>query len=161
MAIATLVERALGPGIPLSIEAYDDSRAGPPDGVGTLILRSPDALRRFVTAPGELGLARAYVAGELDFRGDLFATLSLFANASLRFDPKVIAELVKAIGPDAAKPMSPPPEEARLRGIRHSRKRDAAAISHHYDVSNDFYRIVLGPSLTYSCAVWDLSLIHI
>ena len=155
MAIATLVERALGPDIPLSIEAYDDSRAGPPDAVGTLILRSPDALRRFVTAPGELGLARAYVGGELDFRGDLYATLSLFANASVRFDPKVIAELVKAIGPGAAKPMPPPPEEARLRGFRHSRKRDAAAISHHYDVSNDFYRIVLGPTMTYSCALWE------
>ena len=52
------------------------------------------------------------------------------------------------------KPLPPPPEEARLHGRRHSRERDAAAISHHYDVSNDFYRIVLGPSLTYSCAVW-------
>jgi cyclopropane-fatty-acyl-phospholipid synthase len=48
-----------------------------------------------------------------------------------------------------------PPEEVRLHGSRHSKTRDAAAIAHHYDVSNDFYRIVLGPSMTYSCAVWD------
>src|ERR671916_244808 len=51
-------------------------------------------------------------------------------------------------------PRAPPPEEARLRGRRHSKERDAAAIAHHYDVSNDFYRLVLGPSLTYSCAVF-------
>ena len=45
-------------------------------------------------------------------------------------------------------------EEARLHGRRHSKARDAAAISHHYDVSNAFYRLVLGPSMTYSCAVF-------
>jgi cyclopropane-fatty-acyl-phospholipid synthase len=48
----------------------------------------------------------------------------------------------------------PPAEEVRLRGKRHSRARDAAAIAHHYDVSNEFYRLVLGPSMTYSCAVF-------
>ena len=52
------------------------------------------------------------------------------------------------------RPLPPPPEEARLRGRRHSKDRDAAAIAHHYDVSNDFYRMVLGPSMTYSCGVW-------
>jgi cyclopropane-fatty-acyl-phospholipid synthase len=46
----------------------------------------------------------------------------------------------------------PPPEEVRLRGRLHSKARDAAAIAHHYDVSNDFYRLVLGPTMTYSCA---------
>ncbi len=50
--------------------------------------------------------------------------------------------------------LPPPPEEARLRGRRHSPERDAAAIAHHYDVSNRFYELVLGPSLTYSCAVF-------
>ena len=59
------------------------------------------------------------------------------------------------------RPLPPPPEEARLHGRRHSVARDRAAISHHYDVSNDFYRLFLGPSLTYSCAVFgndDMSL---
>ena len=50
------------------------------------------------------------------------------------------------------RPLPPPPEEARLHGGRHSVRRDAAAIEHHYDVGNDFYRLVLGPSMTYSCA---------
>jgi cyclopropane-fatty-acyl-phospholipid synthase len=49
-------------------------------------------------------------------------------------------------------PPPPPAEEAKLRGGRHSRERDAAAISHHYDVGNEFYRLVLGESMTYSCA---------
>ena len=40
-------------------------------------------------------------------------------------------------------------------GRRHSRSRDAAAIAHHYDVGNDFYELVLGPSMVYSCAVWE------
>jgi cyclopropane-fatty-acyl-phospholipid synthase len=50
------------------------------------------------------------------------------------------------------RPLSRPAEEARLRGGRHSQSRDAAAIAHHYDVGNDFYRLVLGESMTYSCA---------
>jgi cyclopropane-fatty-acyl-phospholipid synthase len=60
---------------------------------------------------------------------------------------------VGAVGPNPA----PPPEEAKVEkhGRRHSKKRDAAAISHHYDVGNDFYRLVLGPSMVYSCAVFD------
>ena len=62
--------------------------------------------------------------------------------------------VVRDLGIDALRPPPPPPEEARLRGRRHSKVRDAAAIAHHYDVSNRFYELVLGPSLTYSCAVF-------
>jgi cyclopropane-fatty-acyl-phospholipid synthase len=58
------------------------------------------------------------------------------------------AKHVGALG----RPLPPPPEEARLHGWRHSLKRDASAIGHHYDVGNDFYRLVLGPTMTYSCA---------
>ncbi len=58
------------------------------------------------------------------------------------------------LGLRSLRPLPPPPEEARLRGRRHSKARDASAIAHHYDVSNEFYRIVLGPSMTYSCGVW-------
>jgi cyclopropane-fatty-acyl-phospholipid synthase len=73
----------------------------------------------------------------------------------LRLGPRQIAAAAKLVGWKGLKPLPPPPEEARMHGRRHSRQRDAAAIAHHYDVSNDFYRMVLGPSLTYSCAVWD------
>src|SRR5205823_10409732 len=68
--------------------------------------------------------------------------------------PRQILAAAKLVGWKGLKPLPPPPEEARLHGRRHSRERDAAAIAHHYDLSNDFYEMVLGPSLTYSCALW-------
>ena len=62
---------------------------------------------------------------------------------------------MKLIGVEGLKPLPPPPEEAHLRGRRHSKERDAAAIQHHYDVSNEFYELVLGSTMTYSCAVFE------
>lgn len=111
-------------------------------------------------APGELGLARAYVAGEIDLDGSVFDLLgvrdSLAApreHVAVRVGAAGVARLVataarlRLLGP----PPPPPPEEARIRGRLHSRARDRAAVTHHYDVGNDFYRLLLGPSLTYSC----------
>ena len=114
-------------------------------------------MRRIATAPGELGFGRAYVAGDLDVEGDIFAALELrhrFPNVAAHPDA-VARDRQARSGPAALRPLPPPPGEARLRGRRHSPARDAAAIAHHYNVSNDFYRRLLGPSLTYSCAVWD------
>jgi cyclopropane-fatty-acyl-phospholipid synthase len=52
-------------------------------------------------------------------------------------------------------PPAPPREEVRrVRGHLHTRRTDRRAISHHYDVGNDFYELVLGPSMVYSCAYW-------
>ena len=59
MALAALVDDVLGGGLPIAVEAYDGSRSGPVDAPATIVIRSPDALRRIVTAPGEQGLARA------------------------------------------------------------------------------------------------------
>jgi len=156
MPIATLVEEILGSDLPIGFEAYDGSRTGPPDAKAKLVLHSPDALRRIVTAPGELGFGRAYVAGDLDIEGDIFDALVLRDKiTSLRMEPRTWLRALKVIGLGGLRPIRPPAEEARLHGRLHSKERDAAAIAHHYDVSNDFYRIVLGPSMTYSCAVWD------
>lgn len=154
--LAPLVEEVLGGDLPLAVEAYDGSRVGPGDAPATLVIRTPDALRRVVTAPGELGLARAYVAGDLDLRGDIWALFALRDRLpDVRLRPAVVRRLVAELGGvRQLRWLEPPPEEARLRGRRHSRDRDAAAISHHYDVSNAFYQLVLGPSLTYSCAVF-------
>jgi cyclopropane-fatty-acyl-phospholipid synthase len=155
-SIADLVTAILGDDLPIGFRAYDGSRAGPADAPATLVLRSPDALRRIVTAPGELGFGRAYVAGDIDVEGDIFAALELRHNLpSLRLSREQWLQALRLAGAAGFRPLPPPPEEARLHGRRHSRARDAAAIAHHYDVSNDFYRIVLGPSLTYSCAVWE------
>jgi cyclopropane-fatty-acyl-phospholipid synthase len=156
MALAPLVDEVLGGDIPVAVEAYDGSRAGPPGADTTLVIRNPDGLRRAITAPGELGLARAYVAGDLDVEGSIWDLLALRDRMpDVRLDARVVMRLVKEIGGwREVHRVEPPAEEVRLRGRRHSKARDAAAVSHHYDVSNAFYRLVLGPSMTYSCAVW-------
>jgi cyclopropane-fatty-acyl-phospholipid synthase len=138
---------------------WDGSTAGP-DVAETLVhVVRPRALRRLIWQPGELGLARAFVTGDLAVSGDLFGVLRAKGAARggpRRFAPAELREVVRlvgwlhAIGP----PVRPPAGEVRLHGPLHSRRRDAAAISHHYDVGNDFYRLLLDESMTYSCAYW-------
>jgi cyclopropane-fatty-acyl-phospholipid synthase len=156
MALAALVDDVLGGRLPIAVEAYDGSRSGPVDAPATIVIRSPDALRRIVTAPGELGMARAYVSGDLELQGSIWALLELRDRIpDVQLEPKMMLRLVHELGGwREVRPVAPPDEEVRLHGWRHSKARDAAAIGHHYDVSNAFYRLVLGPSLTYSCAVW-------
>lgn len=152
--------------IPVRVQAWDGSEAGPPD-APLVMFRSRRALRRILWSPGQLGLSRAYVSGDIDAPGDIFETfaalnsIAKFAEGAparsltVREVLKLVRTAVRlgALGPNPA----PPPEEANVgrHGRRHSKKRDAAAISHHYDVGNDFYALVLGPSLVYSCAVWE------
>jgi cyclopropane-fatty-acyl-phospholipid synthase len=154
------------PEIPLRLQAWDGSEAGPA-GAPLIVFRSRRALRRILWSPGQLGLSRAYVSGEIDAPGDIFASFAALSSAGKfaepgPFPPPTVRELgtilgtairLGALGPNP----SPPPEEAKIvrTGRRHSKRRDAAAISHHYDVGNDFYALVLGPSLVYSCAVWN------
>ncbi|MYS89731.1 MULTISPECIES: SAM-dependent methyltransferase [Streptomyces] len=162
-----LFAQLLGAPLPVRIRAWDGSQAGPP-GAPTLVVRNRRALRRLLWKPGELGLARAWVAGDLDIDGDLYTTLDLLAGhiwerdedartlAQALRDPEVRAAvrgLVKLAGTPL--PPAPPREEARSpRRHLHTKRSDRRAISHHYDVGNDFYEIVLGPSMVYSCAYW-------
>jgi len=162
VTVARALEAVLGPDLPIEVRAYDGSRLGPADAPATLLIRSPNVFRRLVTAPGELGLGRAYVSGELDVEGDLYAALAALRRRipDLRaFGARQWTQVLGLAGSSVLRsglhPLPVPPEEAHLRGVRHSKERDAAAISHHYDVSNAFYRIVLGSSMTYSCAVWE------
>jgi cyclopropane-fatty-acyl-phospholipid synthase len=159
---APVVRRLAGDPPLVRLRFWDGSHLGPDDAPCTIVVRSPMALRRMMWAPGELGICRAYVAGDLDVEGDIFALLATrdrLAEAgeyhAVGVRPGDVAGLVRALyrellGP----PPPPPPEEARLHGRRHSRERDQAAVTHHYDVGNEFYRLLLGPSLTYSCAHW-------
>lgn len=160
--LAAVVEKVLGTTLPIGLRAWDGSSAGPSDGP-VAVIRSKRALRRLVWNPNELGLARAYVAGELDVEGDLTDGLARFwelARAgALRVGKPKPADLVGAVrvaarlGALGPRP-SAPGEEARLSGTRHSRTRDKAAIAHHYDLSNDFYQLVLDPSMAYSSGYW-------
>ncbi len=156
--LAGTLASALGGDLPVGIRAYDGSQAGPADAIATLVVRSPDAIRRVIASPGELGLARAYVAGDVELDGDIYAVLALQQQLDEAFRRpqswSALARLVRGTGGLHRAP-EPPPEEIRLHGRRHSRSRDAAAIAHHYDVSGDFYRLFLGPTMTYSCAVWE------
>ncbi len=76
MTVARALEAVLGPDLPIAVRAYDGSRLGPAGAPATLLIRSPAVFRRLITAPGELGIGRAYVAGELDVDGDLYAALA-------------------------------------------------------------------------------------
>jgi len=159
MAVASVVARLFDGQLPFRVEAFDGSVAEPsvvsPANSMTLKILTPDALLRVLRRPGELGLVRAFVAGDLDLDGDLEALFSLeMPPMGHLFTPSTIGPLLKLIGSDAWRPLSAPPIEARQRGSLHSRRRDRDAISHHYDVSNRFYEMVLGPSMTYSCAVF-------
>ncbi len=144
---------------PVAVQGYDGSRHGPADAAVRMRLRSPKALSYLVTAPGQLGMARAYVSGELDLDGDVYTLLSLLWGDSMaRLSWADRLDLLRRLDPKAMRWVDPPAEEwgaRRLRhGLRHSKERDAAAISHHYDVSNRFYERVLGPTMTYTCACY-------
>ena len=152
--------------LPLRFTAYDGSIAGPEDAPLGLDLLTPRGTTYLATAPGDLGMARAYVAGDLQAHGvhpgDPYRLLKALAD-KLHFrrpPPRVLANIIRSIGFEHLVPIPPPPQEARPRwkrvaeGLRHSKSRDADAIAHHYDVSNDFYAWVLGPSMTYTCAVY-------
>jgi cyclopropane-fatty-acyl-phospholipid synthase len=155
MALANRLAAVLGDDVPMRIRAYDGSIAGPDDAPATIVIERPEAVGRLVRRPGELGIVRAYVAGDISIEGDLFEALSSAADLRIRIDPRAAVELVRTVGIDALRQLPPPPEEVRLSGGLHSRTRDREAISHHYDVSNSFYELVLGPSMVYSCGVWD------
>jgi len=165
--LRSVAEQLLGVPLPLRIRAWDGSQAGPP-GAPAVVVRNRRALRRLLFKPGELGLARAWVAGDLDIEGDLYGVLEVVAGlvwerdedarglAEALRDPEVRAaarELLRLAGPPI--PPAPPREEVRRRRHLHTRHSDRRAISHHYDVGNDFYELVLGPSMVYSCAYWQ------
>jgi cyclopropane-fatty-acyl-phospholipid synthase len=151
---------------PLKFTAYDGSTAGNQDAVLGLDLRTPRGATYLATAPGELGLARAYVSGDLEtygvHPGDPYQLLKALTDRVefKRPSPLVLANVVRSLGVEHLLPVAPPPEETPPRwrriaaGVMHSKTRDAEAIHHHYDVSNTFYEWVLGPSMTYTCAVY-------
>jgi cyclopropane-fatty-acyl-phospholipid synthase len=160
MDVATFIASVFNNELPFRVEAYDGSSAEPTvvssaNGVTLKILRR-EAITRFLTHPGELGLARAYVAGDLDIEGDLDPLFEL-SMPPLRqlLNANNVRSLLSTVGVSALKPLAPPSVEAKPRGVLHSRSRDRQAVTHHYDVSNRFYEMVLGPSMTYSCAVFS------
>lgn len=166
ITIGEAITTLMPDGVPFRFTAYDGSSAGPADSPIHVHLENKRGLSYLLTAPGDLGVARAYVSGDITMTGihpgDPYPILMQMQHeAGIRVPPAAEAlKLVRGLGWSYLKPPPPPPEEAMprwrrmLEGLRHSKGRDADAIHHHYDVSNRFYELVLGPSMTYTCAVF-------
>ena len=163
--IAQLFEGIVEGELSVRFTAYDGSSAGPLDAPRHLDLRTPRGAAFMVTSPGELGLARAWVSGDLVAQGvhpaDPYPLLvDLGALRFRRPKATLVLDAARTLGVGGFTPPPPPPQESIPRwrriaeGLRHNRVRDAEAIEHHYDVSNRFYEMVLGPSMTYTCAVY-------
>ncbi len=165
MSIAQIVESVVDGPLPLRVEAYDGSAVGPAEAARRLTVATPRGLSYLATAPGDLGLARAYVSGDLHVDGvhpgDPYELLADLSGVRFRRPGREqVLELSRTLGVRGLTPPPPPPQESLPRwrrlaeGLRHNQVRDAEAIHHHYDVSNRFYEKVLGPSMTYTCACY-------
>jgi len=161
-ARTTLLRRELAralPARPFRIELWDGSAVAPtlPPGGPTFSLRSPQALAHLLRAPGQLGLVRAHVSGELEI-DDLDAVLALLDGWSpppieARQRAKLALAAAWAMGP--TRPPRAPASELVPRGERHTQERDARAVRHHYDVPSAFFALFLDESMTYSCGIFS------
>ncbi|MEO3861078.1 class I SAM-dependent methyltransferase [Acrocarpospora sp. B8E8] len=161
MNLAEIFERVVGSGAGIEFSAYDGSKAGPSGADIRLEVKSPMAVAYLAQAPGELGMARAYISGHLDVQGDMYQLLDRMWSLTINDLPT--SEKIAAIRALGVKPLLTrvplPAQEVRRSamarlGSRHAKQRDAEAIHHHYDVSNRFYEWVLGPSMAYTCATY-------
>ncbi len=163
--LSALLSPLAGGELPVRIRAWDGSEAGPA-GAPVVRLTSRKALRRLLWQPDELGIAQAYITGEIDIpggAGELAAGLRtlwqraratqagpLRLTAQQKLAAALLAARLGAIGRRPAVPSS----QARLTGGLHTRARDRAAIAHHYDLSNEFYSLILDESMAYSSAYY-------
>ncbi len=149
------------PDRPFALRFWDGSELEPTvPGGPAFTVRSPAAVAHLLRAPGQLGLGRAYAAGELE-ADDLDRVIGLLdtfeaPTIDTRTRLRLTLAAVRACG------LTPPPRipasELRPHGRRHSRERDARAVRHHYDVSNEFFALFLDESMTYSCALFSREL---
>jgi cyclopropane-fatty-acyl-phospholipid synthase len=152
------LDRAL-PARPFAVRFWDGTELPPtaPPGAPTFTVRSPAALAHALRAPGQLGIGRAYVDGSLEV-DDIDATIRLLHEwkpPALDGRAKGRLALAALAGTGLTRPPATPISELRPDGKPHTRERDQRAIRHHYDVGNEFFRLFLGESLTYSCAVFS------
>jgi cyclopropane-fatty-acyl-phospholipid synthase len=161
--LAEIVAPLTGGQLPIAIRGWDGSLAGPADGP-VLAVHSRAALRRLLWSPNELGFAQAYITGELDVEGDLTDGFRRVWRHARDHDLRAISlsnrdkgRLLLAaarLGVIGRRPPDPV-TQATLAGDEHTPDRDRAAIAHHYDLSNEFYSLLLDDSMAYSCAYFD------
>lgn len=169
MTVAEMIQLFLEPGAPLRVEAFDGSSFGPEDAPFTLQVRNSRAVYYIVENPGELGLARAYLQGDIDspqlVPGDPYEVFKMLTDLKEYMRKPSAAQLAQVLATVASHGIrhpEPPSIEgpSRAKRIRegllpHTKAGDAATVSYHYDQSNEFYAMFLGPSMTYTCAVFD------
>ena len=161
--VARRLDRALPGARGFTVRFWDGSVLEPAHASepidSTLVLRSPRAVAYAARQPNQLGLGRAWAAGEIDVEGDLEQTLLLrerFRDAHLGLADRLVALWAAwRLGGLGLRAPEPPRAEARVQGRLHSLRRDRTSVRHHYDVPTDFYRLVLGPSMVYSCAYFS------
>lgn len=165
LSVGAAFDRYFGTDSGLRIEAYDGSVGGDPDGQ-LVVLHSPDALNYLLTAPRSIGLMRAYLSGAMTIEGmdegNPYREMTSFMTRLSARRPTLgelpdLARFVAQTGlhvPALPEQEAPPPWRRLAHGVRHGRLRDADAIAYHYDVSNRFYEMLLGPSMAYTCAVY-------
>jgi cyclopropane-fatty-acyl-phospholipid synthase len=162
--IDNLLVKVFNKKLPINLELWDGSIS---ESIGSnckIIVRSPNAFKRLLFAPGELGLARAFISGDLDLEGSIFDLVDLrkaiaddYGKVNLNFNLKVKFEILKSLIHLKAVGLPPKPPSIEIKPISrigkspHSKLRDKEDISYHYDVSNEFYRTFLGPTMVYSC----------
>ena len=162
MTVADMVRAVTTPPLPVRITAYDGSAVGPRSGGLELHVVSPQALSYLATAPGELGLARAYIMGKIAVRGvspgnpyRAFDGLEQLKERVRRPSVSNLGRILVALGrngirrPEIPQVETPPAWRRALSGVRsHTQQSDKDTVSSHYDRSNRFYSMVLGPLMT-------------
>ena len=151
-----LVRGALPPGSGLQLALDGDPLDGL-DSRARVVIAGPDALARMLWPPSADALGEAYLRGDIDIEGDIWAAVDAGRSFDLRRLGRDLPRLVR-LGLRLRTGAAPVPQlrrTARLSGARHSRARDLAAIRFHYDVGNDFYALWLDRRLTYSCAYFE------
>jgi cyclopropane-fatty-acyl-phospholipid synthase len=153
--------RISGP-LPAAVRFWDGSELGPGEpgsATDTIVIRNRRGLTYAVMRPDQLGIGRGWVSGDLDLEGDLYRVMAagskLYGFDFTAREKLEALRIAARLGVIRFPPPKPPSVEAKVGGRLHSLRRDREAIQHHYDVSNDFYRMFLGPTMVYSCAYFD------
>jgi cyclopropane-fatty-acyl-phospholipid synthase len=146
------------PDRPFAIEFWDGSSLPSTNGGGpTFRVQSRKAVAHALRAPGQLGIGRAYVTGDIAL-DDLDAAMQVVTNwqpppVERKDQARLALAALRAAGPML--PPSPPAAELRPKGRLHTLTRDARAVRHHYDLPPEFFELFLGETMTYSCAIFS------
>ncbi len=159
--VAAVEPRISGP-LPAAVRFWDGSELGPGQpgsATDTIVIRNRRGLTYAVMRPDQLGIGRGWVSGDIDLEGDLYRVMAagskLYGFDFTAREKLEALRIAARLGVIRVPPPKPPAVEARVGGRLHSLRRDRQAIQHHYDVSNEFYRMILGPTMVYSCAYFD------